>query len=118
MESPEKQDIITGNGTSKIPILANENEPMADPLNKPQPAGGIVPSNTAKETNGTKPQTLTETVSLLQSDCFDLRSFGCKVVILTRDGRMYIAIDHPDHSFGFDIGKGNILIDDIAAVKK
>lgn len=53
----------------------------------------------------------------MQTDCFDLRSFGCKVAILAKDGKIYIAIEHPDHKFGFDTGKGNMLVDSIAAVK-
>ena len=116
MESLGKQDTITGSGITKTPIPATEKDPMeaqSQPLPK---ADSIAPSSIANGTNGTKPQTLAETVSLLQTDCFDLRAFGCKVVILARDGKMYMAIEHPDHKFDFDTGKGNILIDSIAAV--
>jgi len=117
MESLEKLDTITGNGTTETPILASEGGPM-EALSQPLPeADSIAPDNISKETNGTKPQTLSETVSLLQTDCFDLRAFGCRVVILARNGKIYVAIEHPDHSFDFDTGKGNILIDSIAAVK-
>ena len=117
MDTLEKQEITTGNGTTEIPILASENAPTAAPSPQPPDPASIAPSNTASETNGTKPQTLGETVSLLQTDCFDLKSFGCKVAILARDGKLFIAIEHPDHAFGFDTGKGHILIDSIAAVK-
>jgi hypothetical protein len=117
MESPKKQDTITGNGITETPILADANVPTVVPSQPPQEAASIAPSSTEKETNGTKPQTLSETVSLLQTDCFDLRSFGCKVAILARDGKIYIAIEHPGHKFDFDTDKGNITIDGIAAVK-
>jgi hypothetical protein len=118
MASPEKPDTTTGNGTTKTPILASEKGATAAVSQPRRAAASIEPSNTAKETSGTKPQTLAETVSLLQTDCFDLRSFGCKVAILARDGKIYIAIEHPEHVFGFDTGKGNILLDSIAAVKE
>jgi hypothetical protein len=117
MELLEKPDITTGNGTSKTPILASAAEPTAVKSPRPRKADSIEPSNTAKETNGTKPQTLAETVSLLQTDCFDLRSFGCKVAILSKDGKIYLAIEHPAHTLDFDTDKGNITIDGIAAVK-
>lgn len=117
MESLEKQDTTTGNGITETPILASASAPTAD-LSKPLPeAASIAPASIEKQTNGTKPQSLTETVSLLQTDCFDLKSFGCKVVILAKEGKLYIAIEHPDHKLGFDTGKGNILVDSIAAVK-
>jgi hypothetical protein len=115
MESLEKQDTTTGSGTTQTPILASEKDPTAVQSKPPQEAASIAPMNTSKPTSGTKPQTLAETVSLLQTDCFDLRSFGCKLVILARDGKIYIAIEHPDHSFGFDTVKGNITLDSIAS---
>ncbi|RPI95528.1 MAG: hypothetical protein EHM40_02940 [Chloroflexi bacterium] len=117
MEQLEKPDITTGNGTTKTPILASENDPTAAPSQPLPEVASIEPASIAKETNGTKPQTLGETVSLLQTDCFDLRSFGCKVAILAKDGKIYIAVEHPEHSFGFDTGKGNILIDSIAVTR-
>jgi hypothetical protein len=117
METLEKLDTTTGNGTTETPILASEEGHTEAPSQALPEAGSIAPASISKETNGTKPQTLAETVSLLQTDCFDLRAFGCKVVILARDGKIYVAIDHPDHTFDFDTGKGNILIDSIAAVK-
>lgn len=118
MEPLEKQDTTTGNGITKTPILANENAPTVAPSQPRRKAGGIAQPNTASETNGTKPQSLAETVSLLQTDCFDLRAFGCKVAILAKNGKIYLAIEHPGHSFDFDTVKGNILIDSIAAVSK
>lgn len=117
MESLEKQDITTGNGISQTPILASEGGSMEEQSKQLQEADSIEQSDTAKQTSGTKPQTLNETVSLLQTDCFDLKSFGCRVAILTKDGKLYIAVEHPDHKFGFDTGKGNILVDSIAASK-
>ena len=115
MESLEKLDITTGNGTTKTPILASEKDLTEAQSPQPQEAASIESRSTSKPTNETKPQTLNETVSLLQTDCFDLRQFGCKVAILAKDGKIYIAIEHPEHKFGFDTGKGNILVDSIAA---
>jgi hypothetical protein len=117
MEPQKKPEITTGNGTTETPILANESVPTAAPSQPRPEAASIGQPSIASETNGTKPQTLSETVSLLQTDCFDLRSFGCKVAILAKDGKIYLAIEHPEHKFDFDTGKGNILIDSIAAVK-
>ena len=117
MDTLKKQDITTGSGTTKTPILASESALTVDPSQPPRKAASIEPSSIEKETNGTKPQSLSETVSLLQTDCFDLREFGCKVAILARDGKIYLAIEHPDHKFDFDTVKGNFLIDSIAAVK-
>lgn len=115
MESLEKQDTTTGNGTTPTPILASAADPTEAQSKQHQEAASIAPSNTANGTSGTKPQTLAETVSLLQTDCFDLRAFGCKVAILARNGKIYIAIEHPEHAFDFDTDKGNILVDSIAA---
>jgi hypothetical protein len=117
MESLEKQDITIGNGTTKTPILASENAPTEAKSLQPQEAASIESSSTSKQTNGTKPLTLNETVSLLQTDCFDAREFGCKVAILARDGKIYIAIEHPEHKFGFDTGKGNITVDGVPVSK-
>lgn len=117
MESLEKQDTTIGNGTIETPILANESAPMEAQSKQPQEAASIAPASIEKQMSGTKPQTLNETVSLLQTDCFDLKSFGCKVAILAKDGKLYIAVEHPDHRFGFDTGKGNMLVDSIAAAK-
>jgi hypothetical protein len=117
MDILEKQDTTTGNGISRTPILQSAAEPTAAKSVPPRKAASIGQSNTASETNGTKPQTLSETVSLLQTDFFDLKSFGCKVAILSQGGKIYLAIEHPDHEFDFDTVKGNILIDSIEAVK-
>lgn len=117
MEQQKKQDIIIGNGILKTPILANEGEHTEDQSNQHLEVGSIEQADTEKQTNGTKPQTLSETVSLLQTDCFDLKSFGCKVAILAQEGKIYLAIESPDHKFGFDTAKGNILIDGVSVVK-
>lgn len=117
MEDLSKQDTTIGNGTTVTPILASENDPTEAQSSQPPEAASIAPASIAKQTNGTKPQTLNETVSLLQTDCFDLKEFGCRVAILAKNGKLYIAIEHPDHQFGFDTGKGNVLVDSIAASK-
>lgn len=117
MDTPEKQDITTGNGITPTPILASENAPTEAQSKGRRKAASIESPNTLSATSGTKPQTLKETVSLLQTDCFDLKTFGCKVVILSRDGKIYIAIEHPEHVFNFDTGKGNFILDDTAVTK-
>lgn len=117
MEPIEKQDTTTGNGTTKTPILESESDHTEEQSKQLPKAASIEPASTKSEMNGTKPQSLSETVSLLQTDCFDLKSYGCKVAILQKDGKIYIAIEHPEHTFGFDTGKGNFLLDGIEAVR-
>lgn len=89
MEQPKKQTITTGNGSTKTPILANENDPMAGAL-KPSPA------STSTAEGSTKPVTLAEALALWQTLCFDLLSMGCKTLIKTRGNNAYMILSLPD----------------------
>jgi hypothetical protein len=83
MVQPRKQDTFIGNGHIKTPILARENDPMAVQL-KPFQA------STSIESGSTKPVSLKEALSLLQTLCLDLRSMGCEISIATRNSHFYI----------------------------
>ena len=117
MASGKKPDITTGNGTSQTPILAEEKDPTAVP-SKPSPkAASIASKSTSKGTGSTKPRTMAEAMSLLQTDFFDLQSFGCKIVILAKDNGLYLLIRHPEEEIGFDTGKGHMTLGGVPVSK-
>ena len=103
MVQPKKQDTITGLGHSKTPIPANENEPMAAGLKQSQTLTNI-------EEGSTKPISLPEALSLLQTNCFDLRSMGCEVSILARGKRLYVILAVPSDIGNLDVENGHITI--------
>ena len=105
MENTKEQDITTGNGSTKIPILASESVPMVDQL-KPSPP------LTSIDTGSTKPVSIQEALSLLQTLCFDLRSMGCELAILARNNRLYIVLDPPASIGSIDMQNGHIRIDE------
>ena len=115
MAPRKKQAGTTGNGITKTPILANEKDHTEELSTPSQAPASIESKNTSGESEPLKPRSLSETVSLLQSDLFDLKSFGCKLAIVASQGKMFIAIEHSERAFGFDTDKGNILIDGKAA---
>lgn len=88
MESPEKPDITTGNSATPIPILASENGPTVEQLAPSQLATSIA-------SYSIKPLSLLEVLSLLQTNCFDLRSMNCEVAILARGKRLYVIAELP-----------------------
>jgi len=91
MEHGKRPDTNTGNGSSgKKPILASENEldPTEEGL-KPSPA------STEIERGSTKPVSIAEALSLLQTLCSDLQSLGCKTAILAIEGRLYVRVIAP-----------------------
>lgn len=83
MAHSKKQNITIGNGSTKTPILANANAPTGAGLRPSQPLTSIGEGST-------KPVSLLEALSLLQTLCFDLRGLGCEVAILARGNRLYI----------------------------
>lgn len=97
MDTGNSPDIITGNSTTPTPILASESEPTAAP-SVPVPA----PSELASIT-------VADVLSLLQTDCSDLRSKGLSVAILARENRLFLAVTYPDHELGFE--NGSITLD-------
>lgn len=87
MAKQKKQVITTGNGSIK-PILAEEKDHTAVQL---QPS----PASTSIGEGSTKPVSIQEALSLLQTLCFDLRSMGSQVSILAKGRRLYIILEAP-----------------------
>ncbi len=105
MESPEKQEITTGSSATPTPILASENVPTAE-----QSEPSLMPTST--EFPSTKPLSLPEALSLLQTNCFDLRLLQCEVAILARGKRLYVIVNLPDSIRGdLAVSDGHITID-------
>ena len=103
MAHSKKQDIIIGNGSTGTPILDQEKDPTAAvSILSPQP--------TSIESGSTKPRSLAEALSLLQTNCFDLRGFKCEVSILARGKRLYIIATLPPDTGLLDIEHGHITI--------
>lgn len=83
MAHSKKQNITIGNGSTKTPILASENAPTVGGLKPSQPLTSIGEGST-------KPVSIPEALSLLQTLCFDLRGLGCEMAILARGNRLYV----------------------------
>lgn len=98
-----KQEINTGSGPTETPILANVNVPTAEGSKPSQ-----VPTSIAE--GSTKPVSLPEALSLLQTNCFDLRSMGCRVSILARNDRLYVILAVPDGQL--KMADGHILLNE------
>lgn len=113
----KKPVIITGSGTSRIPKQKSAAGSTAAGSKQSQPAGSIESANTSSDQQTIKPLSLSETLSLLQTDLFDLKGFGCKVTIVAEGGRLAILIRHESHKIDFDTAGGHILLDGIEAVK-
>ena len=103
MVQPKKQDITIGNGSTKTPILASANAPTVDLLQPSQMPTSI-------ESGSTKPLSVPEALSLLQTLCFDLRSMGCELAILANKNRLYIVLDPPASIESMDMKNGHITI--------
>lgn len=103
MAQPKKRVGITGNGHTKTPILAQGNDPTEAEL-KPSP----LPTSTGE--GSTKPRSVAEGLSLLQTNCFDLRSMGCEVSILARRKRLYVILAVPPDTGELDMENGHITI--------
>lgn len=104
MENTNEQGTIIGNGSTKIPILASESVPTVDPLKPSLPLTSI-------DTGSTKPVSVQEALSLLQTLCFDLRLMGCELAILARNNRLYIVLDPPASIGIVNMQNGHITID-------
>ena len=104
MEQSKKPDTDTGSGSTPIPILAKENDHTADE-SKPSP------TPTSIESGNTKPISIPEALSLLQTLCLDLRSMGSEVAILARKNRLYLIVSiAPDTGELAMSEKGHILL--------
>lgn len=103
MEPSKKPGTDTGSGDGKTPILAK---------GQPATAGKLKPSRKPTSIDGgsTKPVSLPEALSLLQTNCYDLRSMGCTVSILARKNRVYIIAEMPPNTGRLDVENGHITI--------
>jgi hypothetical protein len=104
MAHSKKQGIDTGNGSTKTPILASVSVPMAGALKQSPPLTSIAEGST-------KPVSVTEALSLLQTLCLDLRSLGCETAILARKNRLYIISNIPASIGKIAMDEGHITID-------
>ena len=105
MAQQKKQDIIIGNGYLKTPILAQ---------GKDHTAGQSKPSQTPTSiaAGSTKPVSIQEALSLLQTLCLDLRSLGCETSILVRNGRIYVISSIPSDTGAVGMSDtGHIMLD-------
>lgn len=106
MAKSKKQDTIIGSGSTKTPILASENAPTAE---QSQPSR----TPTSIESGSTKPLSVAETLSLLQTLSFDARSLGCKTAILARGNRVYFGIETPSSIGNLTFDGGHIRINGV-----
>ena len=91
MAHGKRPDTNTGSGSNgKQPIRASES--ASDPMVEESKQS---PASTEIERGSTKPVSIAEALSLLQTLCSDLPSLGCKTAILAVDGRLYVRIITP-----------------------
>lgn len=87
MDEQKKLDTNTGNGQSTAtPILASES---ANTAAKSQPS----PKSTSIAAGSTKPLSIQEALSLLQTLCRDLSKMGVKVAFMPTPNRLFIGLD-------------------------
>lgn len=106
MAKQRKQEANTGSGDGKAPILASEKQSMA---------GGSKQSLASIEAGQTdiKPVSLSETLSLWQTACFDLQSQGFKVAILARDNRLFLLAQPPASIGKLTFEGGHLRLDGV-----
>lgn len=103
MAHSKRQNISIGNGSTKTPILASGKDPTAAHL---QPS----PASTSIESGSTKPLSIAEALSLLQTLCFDLRSMECEISILARGNRLYMIAQVPTSIGQMATEDGHIIL--------
>ena len=106
MAKPRKQDTTTGNGFTKTPILASGHDPTEAQLPPSQRPTSIGEGST-------KPVSITEALSLLQTLCLDLRSLDCHTAILAKDRRAYIILEVPASIGDLSMKDGHIALDGV-----
>lgn len=109
MAQGKRQDITTGSGLygEKTPILAKEKESdlMAEELKQSPHSASIAAGST-------KPLSIPEAVSSLQTICLDLRALKCQTVILARNNVLTIAILAPA-SIEFTVENGHVQMNGV-----
>lgn len=106
MANSKKQGIIIGNGDTKTPILASEKDPTAEGLKQSQPLTSI-------GAGSTKPVSVPEALSLIQTLCVDLRAMNCQVSILAKGKMAYIIVKAPASIGELTFDGGHIRIDGV-----
>lgn len=104
MAQQKKQATTIGNTGGKAPILAS---------GKPS-TGGVSKQfrpDTGSGQSGTKPMSVAEALSLWQTSCSDLQSYGFKVAILARGNRLYFIAAPPASIGNLTFDKGHVRID-------
>jgi len=103
MAKQKKQDTTTGNGNTKAPILASGNAPTADGLKQSR-------KRTSIAAGSTKPVSIAEALSLLQTQVLDIQSLGCNAILAARGSRIYIVIGVPASIGEASIKDGHICL--------
>ena len=77
------------------------------------PADGLKqsPPDTGKGQSGTKPLSVAEALSLWQTACFDLQSYGFKAAILARDNRIFMILAPPASIGKLTFENGHLKLD-------
>lgn len=109
MAQPKRPDTTIGNGSTATPILASANDLTAGASKPSQPSTSIA-------SGSTKPLSVPEALSLLQTLCFDLRSLGSEVSILARKNRLYVIAQMPASIGQIATEDGHILVNGRPAV--
>jgi hypothetical protein len=105
MARGKKQDIYTGNGDGQAPILADGQSTAAQ--SKPSQA------STKNGAGSTKPVSVTEGLSLLQTLSLDLRSLDCHTAILAQGRRAYVIIEIPASIGNLTMKNGHIYLGEL-----
>jgi hypothetical protein len=98
---PSSEQVIT-TGSLEAPTHSLENA-------RPGTEAGSKRVQTTKESKSFSAALI---LGLTQSDLADLQANGLKVVMLARDGKVYISIEYPGHELSLpDTGKAYFLLD-------
>ncbi len=103
-ENGSRQAVTTGKPPIKTPILASGDGGTGEP-SKPVRTKPVSASIT----------TVAEILALLQTDFYDLQSLGLKVTVMGKNGRLYMAVEYPEHNL--DTGNGHFTIDGVPVSK-
>jgi len=106
MAKPKRQETSTGNGDGNRPILASEKQSMAGGSKQSPPDLGTGQSDT-------KPVSVAEALSLWQTACFDLQSYGFKAAILARDNRLFMILAPPASIGNLTFEAGHLKLDGV-----
>ena len=106
MAKQKRQETSTGSGDGKAPILAS---------GKPSTEEKSIPFqlDSGKGQSDTKPVSVTEALSLWQTACSDLQSYGFKMAILARDNRLFLIAVPPASIGKLTFEGGHLRLDDV-----